>query len=419
MGRRPHDDHAALIDAGETEDGETRHGDRIGPALAGRGNRIRPALAGRVLFFVRAFEGGGAQRDAILLANALEKGGTPAGLVTLDASGALGMLLAADVPVVDLGRGGRLRMAAALPALRRVLARSGARAFVSSEAAANSLTVLASRKLAGRPMIVLREVASARHARRCDPYWQNRLGYRLAPVLYPRADRVLALTGPGRADLIADYRVSPGRCVALAANAVLTPDMLARIDATPRHVEPGLVVAVGRLSPEKGFDTLLQSMARLKARAPLRLIIAGEGAEREALAGRIASLGLGGTVMMAGFTADPIALLRRAALFVSSSTHEGFGNAIVEAMACGVPVVATDAPHGPREILEGGRHGTLLPVGDAGALAGAIGAALSPSGMPSDAVAARAIGARARSHDFTVERAAAALLTALDRSALD
>ncbi len=400
MGRNPRGDHAAVIDTGETG--------------TGTGDRDRPWLAGRVLFFVRAFEGGGAQRDAILLANALEARGTPAGLVTLDASGPLKALLAPEVPVVDLGRGGRLRMAAALSALRRVLAHSGARAFVSSEAAANTLAVLASRKLAARPMIVLREVASARQARRNDPYWQNRLGYRLAPVLYPRADRVLALTRPGRDDLVADYRVSPERCVALAANAVLTPAMLARIDATPREVEPGLVVAVGRLSPEKGFDTLLEAMARLRDRTPMRLVIAGEGAERAMLAARIASLGLGGTVTLTGFTADPIALLRRAALFVSSSTHEGFGNAIVEAMACGVPVVASDAPHGPREILEGGRHGALVPVGDPGALAEAIGAALSASGMPSGAVAARAAGARARSQDFTVERAATALLAALD-----
>ncbi|MEM7567440.1 MAG: glycosyltransferase, partial [Pseudomonadota bacterium] len=318
------------------------------------------ALSGRILFLVRALEGGGAQRDAILLANALADAGAPAGIVTLDASGPLADLVGPGVPVLDLGRGGRLRMALAFGPLRAALADSGARAFIASEASGNALTVLASRGLDRRPMIVLREVASARHARRNDPYWQNRLGYRLAPSLYPRADRVLALTKAGRADLIADFRVSPERCIALGTNAVLTPDMAARIAATPRRVEPGLVVAVGRLSPEKGFDTLIDAAARLDASLPFRLVIAGEGPARGALEAQIAALGLEDRVSLPGFTADPVPLLCRAAAFVSSSTHEGFGNAIVEAMACGVPVVASDAPHGPREILGGGRWGRLV-----------------------------------------------------------
>ena len=368
-------------------------------------------LAGRIAFFVRAFDGGGAQRDTILLANAVARAGRPTALVTLHAQGPLLGLVARDVPVVDLGGGAKLRMARALPMLRHMLRDGRPSHFIASEAAGNALAVLASRGLprTACPRIVLREVASALHARRNDPYRQNRIAYRLAPLLYPMADQVIALTRAGRNDLVAAFRVDPERVVALGSNAVLTADMLARIARTPRAPEAGLIVAVGRLSPEKGFDALIAAVAEVACRCPVRLVIAGEGAMRSALETQIAAAGLADTVTLSGFMTDTVPLLRRAALFVSASTHEGLGNAIIEAMACGVPVVATDAPHGPREVLGGGAYGTLVPVGDVQALAAAIEAALAAPDAPSPA--------RTRAHAYTDAAAARALLAALDGAA--
>jgi glycosyltransferase involved in cell wall biosynthesis len=377
------------------------------PQMLTDGFRIAERARGRVAFLVRGLDGGGAQRDAILMANALEAAGIASAIVTLEARGPLAGLIDAAVPVVDLGRGRKLRIAAALPALRRLLVQGRPAALVSSEAAANVMVTIASR-FAGRrrPAIVLREVASPLEARRNDPYWQNRLAYRLVPMVYPLADRVVTFTAGARNDLAVHFRVPAERIFNLGTNAVLTAEMRERLASGEHRPEPGLVVSVGRLSPEKGHAVLLDAFARLRRRRAAHLIVVGEGNERPRLEQRVAELGLAGEVELAGHVADPLPILRRAALFVSASSHEGLGNAIIEALACGVPVVATDAPHGPREILAGGRLGRLVPVGDAAALADAMAEALDGP------VAGETLVRRAA--DFTVEAAAARFASLLE-----
>ncbi|HTN63066.1 MAG TPA: glycosyltransferase [Devosia sp.] len=353
-----------------------------------------------IVMFVRAFSGGGAQKDALELTNGLYRAGWPMVVATLDVAGPLGVLIDPMVPVIDLGRGKKRRMATAGPALLGVMKTLRPAVIIASEASANGLLMLASRALSPphRPHIVLREVASPLEARRADPYWQNRLAYILAPWLYPRADRVLSLTEGVRRDLIAHFRVAPERAINLGTNAVLTEARLTAL-AKPTPRQPGLIVGIGRLSPEKDFATLIMAFAALHAERGGHLLILGEGSERAKLEALVLQLGLGGAVSLPGFAPDPLPSLQRASLFVSSSRHEGFGNAIVEALACGVPVVAIDAPHGPREILRQGALGTLVPPNAPRALAAAMAAALDKS--PDR----RAL--RARAADFTTERAVA------------
>jgi glycosyltransferase involved in cell wall biosynthesis len=166
----------------------------------------------------------------------------------------------------------------------------------------------------------------------------------------------------------------------------------------PDAAAANLIVSVGRLSPEKGHDVLLRAFARLPRTLDARLVIAGDGPGRSGLEALAQSLAIAPRVRFAGFVPDPGSLLARAALFVSASRFEGLGNAMVEALAWGVPVVSTDAPYGPREILAGGALGRLVPVGDAAALADAIEASLQQSHDPEPL--------RRRALDFTVERAA-------------
>jgi glycosyltransferase involved in cell wall biosynthesis len=157
-----------------------------------------------------------------------------------------------------------------------------------------------------------------------------------------------------------------------AAQADLTP-------ALPPSIKPGepFVLAVGRLHKQKGYTHLLQAFARVAKQRPSHLIILGEGDDREALQGLANSLGIAPYVHFLGYASNPLAYMRRAAVFVLSSLAEGFGNVIVEALACGTPVISTDCPHGPRDILSGGRYGTLVRVGDVDALAHAIVAKLN------------------------------------------
>jgi glycosyltransferase involved in cell wall biosynthesis len=134
---------------------------------------------------------------------------------------------------------------------------------------------------------------------------------------------------------------------------------------------PPVVLAVGRLEETKDFALLIQAILQVRMSSNVRLLILGEGPARSDLDKLIVRLQLQDCVDLVGFVGNPYSFMKRAALFVSSSRREGFSNVLVEAMACGVPVVSTDCP-GPREILCNGKWGTIVPIGDREALAKAI-----------------------------------------------
>lgn len=158
-----------------------------------------------------------------------------------------------------------------------------------------------------------------------------------------------------------------------------------------------LLLAVGRLAPEKDFPTLIRAFALVHRQDPTtRLLILGEGGERAKLTRLVAELQLQDAVELPGFVGDPETAYRRADLFVCSSAYEGLCNVIIEALAAGCPVVSIDCPVGPAEVLERGRHGQLVPVGDIDALANAI---LRAPSLPFDQEAAMA-----RAMDFHIDR---------------
>jgi glycosyltransferase involved in cell wall biosynthesis len=139
---------------------------------------------------------------------------------------------------------------------------------------------------------------------------------------------------------------------------------------TPGQPDP--ILAVGRLTRQKDFATLVRGFALLRREHPCRLMILGEGEERQSLTELAEQLGVAADVGLRGFVSNPFAYLSRVRLLVSSSRWEGLPTVLIEALALGIPVVATDCPHGPREILEEGRLGALVPVGDPPALARAM-----------------------------------------------
>lgn len=139
---------------------------------------------------------------------------------------------------------------------------------------------------------------------------------------------------------------------------------------------PPVVLGVGKLKPQKDFPTLLRAFQQLRRQRPARLVILGEGDEEPALRDLAKQLGVDEHVDFAGYVRNPFPFYARAAVFALSSAWEGFGNVLVEALACGCPIVSTDCPSGPAEILDGGRYGRLVPVGDADAICAAIGATL-------------------------------------------
>jgi glycosyltransferase involved in cell wall biosynthesis len=166
-----------------------------------------------------------------------------------------------------------------------------------------------------------------------------------------------------------------------------------------------VIVAVGRLAAQKDFATLLRAFARVRERRPARLLILGEGRLRPALEALVAELGLGAAAAMPGYAENPFSALARADLYVMSSRYEGLPGALIQALACGCRVVSTDCPSGPAEILDHGRFGQLVPVGDAAALAEAMLAELDAPPDPERQ--------RARAAQFSVPRAVDAYLDLL------
>ena len=347
---------------------------------------------------MRAFEGGGAQRDMVLLCNALAAKGVRVTILALQVDGSLRALLD---PAIHVAAVPGQKMRYAIPGLRRQIRALAPCTVVSSEASLNLCTLIAIRSLPpdNRPKLILREVSSPSIAQLHDPYLQNRVAYRLLRRFYRYADRIVTLTEGARRDLRENFRVPDTAISLMATNAVVPPSIerrLAQWDGESGR-DDGLIVCVGRLSPEKDHQTLLRAMTMLPDRSS-RLAIIGDGDERPALEAFVRRHGLTDRVTFTGHIADPFAWLMRARAAVCASIYEGLCNAIIEALACGTPVVSTNCRYGPREILQGGRYGTLTPVGDAGAMAAAIAAAMTE--VPDRKFL------RARGLDYTPARAA-------------
>ncbi len=281
------------------------------------------------------------------------------------------------VRVVDLRAG---RVLASLPRLVRYLRRERPTAMLSSLNYVNIVGIWA-RRLAGVPTrLVVNEQNTisfeAPHSRRR----RQRMVPRLARRFYPWADDVVAVSEGAADDLVRAVGLPPDR-VRVVHNPIVTPEFR-RMAAEPLDHpwfgagEPPVVVAVGRLTPQKDFPTLIRAVERVKRRRPVRLLILGEGPERSTLEGVIDELGLHDEVGLPGWVQNPYPYMAGAGVFVLSSRWEGLPSVLIEALYCGVPVVATDCPSGPIEILEGGKHGKLVPVGDLEALAAGIASAL-------------------------------------------
>jgi glycosyltransferase involved in cell wall biosynthesis len=326
---------------------------------------------------MRAFAGGGAQRDMILLCNALAAKGLRIHIMALQPEGALRDLIDPSIRISDVpGR----HMRYAVPGLRRMIRALAPRTIISSEAALNLCTLIAVRSLPRgiRPKLILREVGSPSIAQQHDPYLQNRFAYRVLRHVYRFADRIVTLTDGARSDLMKNFNV-PGKTIAtMLTNAVVPPATAETIACWDGEAgrDNDLIVCVGRLSPEKDQATLIRALAMLPAALSWRLAVIGDGALRADLETLARDRGIADRVTFVGQVADPFPWMQRARVAVCSSIYEGLCNAIIEALACGTPVVSTNCPYGPAEILQGGRHGRLVPIGDAAAMATAIEAAL-------------------------------------------
>jgi glycosyltransferase involved in cell wall biosynthesis len=334
--------------------------------------RTRP-----VALFLPSLVGGGAERVFLDIASGLAGRGLPVDLVIAKTEGALLDQVPGGVRLRALHA---RRTASSVPALVRYLRRERPAALLTALAHANLMAVAAATVArTGTRVVVTEHLPPSTWVdtpRRRD----SKLMPRMMHLGYPRAGAVVAVSS-GVADDLARRARIPRSTVRVIYNPILV-DRLAELAAEPLDhpwFAPGMppvVLAVGRLTAQKDFGTLIRAVAAVRERRPCRLLVLGEGEERPRLEALVADLDLGEDVSLPGFVPNPYPYFRAASMLALSSRFEGLPTVLLEAMCLGVPVVATDCPSGPSEILDGGRHGRLVPVGDAAALAAAIGETL-------------------------------------------
>jgi glycosyltransferase involved in cell wall biosynthesis len=263
-----------------------------------------------------------------------------------------------------------------LPSLVRYLRAAKPTVVLANREAANRAAVLA-RRLSGVPTrIAIRVGAAISVVLKRGNFVKRWLLKQSMFYCYHRADYIIA-NSRGVAQDIAAIIGIPMERIHILNNPTVSPDIFqeAKEDVDHPWFLSGsypIILGVGRLVRAKDYPTLLRAFAKLHSQRDCRLVILGEGKERQNLAALARNLKVREYVDMPGHVANPFAYMSRAAQFVLSSAWEGSPNALIEALALGLPVVATDCRSGPREILANGRYGLLVPVGDVDALAEAI-----------------------------------------------
>jgi glycosyltransferase involved in cell wall biosynthesis len=367
------------------------------------------SLQGGILMTMHRLSQGGADRVAVLLANGFIDAGIPTGILLLRSQGeaerALLDLLHPDVWVGSAGQpiGSRhLELVRGLPSIQRHIALLQPSVVLASSNNMGLITGLSARLQGGRgPRYAMKVTNPVVRPRDRGPLLKL-YRRRLYGFIFEKYDRILTLSDAEQEGLSAMYPRLAAR-FQTTINAYITPAMLADY---PRTYPSGTanILTLARMMPQKRLDLLLTAFAQVQ-REDARLTILGDGPERPSLERLAQALGIAERVDMPGFFEDVVPALRRADLFVLSSDYEGWPAALLEALACNVPVVTTDCFAGARRLLARAERSAVVPRGDTSAFARAIEASLAVEQEPN--------GLRDIARGYTIEASIAAHVAAL------
>jgi len=327
----------------------------------------------RITIFVSFSGTGGVERMVVNLTKGLLDLGARIDMIPVRTESTHLENLPPSVRIIQFGSSHTL---GSLPALVRYLKSEQPHGLLAAKDRANTTAVLARRLSRVPTRLVLRMGTTVSAAMAGRHPVKERVWYLRMRMLYPSADAVVAVSR-GVADDLEKKAGLASSLLRIIPNPVITPELISMSQERLDHpwLQEGSVpvlLGVGRLTRQKDFFTLLRAFALVKKNRPCRLFILGEGQDRPALESMAQELGIRDHVAMPGFVQNPYAYMSRATLFVLSSRWEGSPNVLTEALALGTPVVSTDCPSGPKEILDHGRFGPLVPMGDAEAMAHAV-----------------------------------------------
>ena len=327
----------------------------------------------KITIILHDVRGGGAERMMLRIAKGMCDRGRNVDLVLVKAQGEFLREIPHAVRLIDLNSPS---VASAIPSMVRYFRKEAPAAVLTALTHMNVAVVMARWLARSKARLVLSERNQISRKAAAVQAWRQKLVYAGVRLAYPLADAVTAVSRGVANDVLQFTGVKPQN-IQVIYNPAFGDDLIERSREPLDHPwfaedQPPVILAVGRLHHQKGFDVLLNAFCAVLAEKPSRLIILGEGEERERLERQAQELGIASYVQFPGFVKNPYAYMSRAALFVLSSRWEGLPGALIEAMACGCAVVATDCPSGPAEIIEDGTQGAIVPVEDCHALAAAM-----------------------------------------------
>ena len=397
--------------------------------------------AKKIAVFLPSLEGGGAERSMLNLTRGFLAQGRKVDIVLCQAKGAyLGDIpegatmieleassnLPARCAVASVNLGDFLALlrpvllakkisaeVARLKSLQRYILHSRPDVILSALPYANLCAIWAKQLSGSNVSVVVSErIALSTYCKAPSNFrkWRWRYLPELVKRTYPKSDGVIAVSDHVANDLIKTIGLPEGSVTAVR-NPVVDDTLRSRAQRTLEHAwfapdAVPVILAAGRLTEQKDFATLIHAFASVRANREARLVILGEGRLRDDLEQLACNLGIQADVYMPGFVENPFQYMARASVLVLSSEYEGLPGVLIQAMACGCPVVSTDCPGGSREILEDGKYGALVPVGNIQEIAKAI---LAEVDDPT-----RKEILLGRAEDFSVDRAVGHYLTVLD-----
>ena len=314
----------------------------------------------KISLFLPSLKGRGGNKVMLNLANGFASRGFSVDLLLAKADGEWLKEVDEQVNIIDFNSSGVLK---SIPQFIQYLRNNRPEILLSAMDYVNVLVIIAN-FLAGKfSKVYVTCHTSLDYSIRNSSRLRDRFLPLLMRFTYPFASQVIAVS-EGVANTISDMCEIPRASIQVVYNPVITPDFKQKLDAPIEHPwfqdsETPIVIGLGSLTIQKDFQSLIKAFSFLDKNKRAKLLILGEGELRSELEAIVRELGLNESVMLAGFIHNPLPYLRAARLFVLSSKWEGFGLVVAEALACGTPVVSTNCPSGPAEILENGKYGIL------------------------------------------------------------
>ena len=327
----------------------------------------------KICILMPDFAGGGAERIMVYLANQFVRSGIQVEILAGLAAGPYLSQLDERVLLRSLGS---KREIFVIHKVVLYLLRERCDAMLCILNTFNVVGILARQISRSKTHVVLSQRGTLTDFLRPDATWKQRLRLKLMRYTYKRAARVICISKGLANEISQQFSIDPDKLEVIYNPCdVTTVTSLSHESVDHPWFDPGeppVILGVGRLVRQKDFPTLIEAFALVRRSRQCRLIILGVGPEKPKLEMLIEKLNVSNDVELLGFVQNPFAFMRNSSVFVLSSQYEAFGNVVVEALACGVPIVSTDCPFGPAEILEDGRWGKLVGIGDSTAMAEAI-----------------------------------------------